>query len=45
MMGAFPNVVQCLLCSDRLNLLDFLYCFVDTPVTMRFPQIRESVLP
>ena len=45
MMGAFPNVVQRLLCSNRPNSLDFLYCFGDTLVTMGFPQILESVLP
>ena len=45
MMSAFPNVAQCLLCSDGLNSIDFPYCSGDTPVTMGFPQIRESVLP
>ena len=45
MMGAFTNVAQCLLGSERPNSLNFLCCSGDTPVTMGFPQIRESVLP
>ena len=45
MMGAFPNVVQCLLCSDRPNSLDFLYYSGDTLFTMGFPQMRQSLLP
>ena len=36
-IGAFPNTAQCLLCSDSLNSLNYLYCSEDTPVTMEFP--------
>ena len=36
-MGAFPNVAQCLLCSDSPNSLISLYCSGDTPVTIEFP--------
>ena len=36
-MAAFPNVAQCLHCSDRPNLLMSLYCAGDIPVTMEFP--------
>ena len=37
MRGAFPNVAQCLLCSDRPNSLKHSYCSGDTPVTEVFP--------
>ena len=36
-MGVFPNVAQCLLCSDSPNSVFSLYCSGDTPVTMEFP--------
>ena len=36
-MEAFPNAVQCLLCSDSPNSLIYLYCSEDTAVTMEFP--------
>ena len=37
MMGAFSDAAQCLLCSDRPNLLSYLYCSGEIPVTEVFP--------
>ena len=36
-MGTFPNVAQCLLCSDSPNSLISLYFSEDTPVTIELP--------
>ena len=37
MIGAFPIAARCLLCSDRPNSLNCLYCSGDIPVTVEFP--------